>query len=70
MPYYVVSDLGLHCLPITLLGVYSGLNPKIGIHLLKYIYINDTLRTGNWVPGFYCCKLLQFLLIVNSKLKF
>ena len=38
MPHSVASDLGLHCLPINLLGVFrlQWVNTRLGLNLRKF----------------------------------
>ena len=48
MPHSAASDLGLHCLPNTLLGVSRLLLVNQGMHCLQFIlYFLDTLKYHN-----------------------
>ena len=48
-PHSVASDLGLHCLPVTLLGICSLIWVK-GWTKIQTKTRSDSLITNNWIP--------------------
>ena len=63
MPHYVGSDVGLHCLPMTLLRVTKSEWVKCKTHILPF-KMHELLSDKKCRPRFTSANILKFALII------